>query len=207
MTPYRIHDMCAPLLAVGKRRDTIVPLYTQFSALWFAYPLFGNFACMNVLDIIKREHREVSALFDEAKKCDPGDKQIHDLAREIEQKLSTHLSIEERLFYSQLRDRAEEQDERVEMFEAYTEHAAARSLMEMLKSGRKPDEKFKAELQVLGENVAHHVKEEESTVFGIAREYLDKEELDEIGAAWEKAKARKKSVRGTTAAPKAKARR
>jgi hemerythrin-like domain-containing protein len=88
--------------------------------------------------------------------------------------------------------------------------------MEMLDSGRKPDEKFKAELQVLGENVAHHVKEEESTVFGIAREYLDKEELEAIGEAWEKAKARaqragtatrKKSVRGTTAASKTKARR
>ncbi len=162
---------------------------------------------MNVLDIIKQEHREVSALFDEAKKCDPGDTRIHELAREIEQKLSTHLSIEERLFYSQLRERAEKQDEQVDVFEAYTEHAAAKSLMEMLKSGRKPDEKFKAELQVLGENVAHHVKEEESTVFGIAREYLEQDELEEIGAAWEKAKARRKSIRGTTTASKAKARR
>ncbi|HTV92897.1 MAG TPA: hemerythrin domain-containing protein [Verrucomicrobiae bacterium] len=162
---------------------------------------------MNVLDIIKQEHREVSALFDQAKKCDPGDERIHELAREIEQKLSTHLSIEERLFYAQLRERAEKQDEQVDVFEAYTEHAGAKSLIEMLKSGRKPDEKFKAELQVLGENVAHHVKEEESTVFGIAREYLDQEELEEIGAAWEKAKARKQSIRGTTTAPKAKARR
>jgi hemerythrin superfamily protein len=73
---------------------------------------------MNVLDIIKQEHREVSALFDQAKKCDPGDDRIHELAREIEQKLSTHLSIEERLFYSELRARAEEQDEVVDMFEA-----------------------------------------------------------------------------------------
>lgn len=159
------------------------------------------------MDIIKQEHREVSALFDQAKKCDPGDERIHQLAREIEQKLSTHLSIEERLFYAQLRERAERQDEQVDVFEAYTEHAGAKSLIEMLKSGRKPDEKFKAELQVLGENVAHHVKEEESTVFGIAREYLDQEELEEIGAAWEKAKARKTSIRGTTAASKAKARR
>jgi hemerythrin-like domain-containing protein len=169
--------------------------------------MLGKLMSMNVLDIIKREHREVSGLFDAAKKCDPGDKRIHDLAGEIEQKLSMHLSIEERLFYAKLRDRAEEQDERVEMFEAYTEHAAARALMEMLNSGRKPDEKFKAELQVLGENVAHHVKEEESTVFGIAREYLEPEELEEIGEAWEKAKARKKSIRGTTAAPKPRARR
>lgn len=179
---------------------------------------------MNVLDTIKREHREVAALFHEAEKCDAGDERIFELAREIEKNLSTHLTIEERLFYSVLRDRAEEQDEQVDMFEAYTEHAVARTLMDMLSSGRKPDERFKAELQVLGESVQHHVKEEESKVFGVAREHLEREELDQIGDAWEKAKARalrstssngvkkstrKKSVRGTTPAskPKAKARR
>lgn len=177
---------------------------------------------MNVLDIIKREHREVAALFDEAKKCDAGDERIFELAREVEKNLSTHLTIEERLFYSVLRDKAEEEEEQVDVFEAYTEHAVARTLMEMLTSGRKPDERFKAELQVLGESVEHHVKEEESKVFAVAREHLEKEELDEIGEAWEKAKARalrsagvngakkstrKKSVRGITPPAKTKARR
>ena len=177
---------------------------------------------MNVLDIIKREHREVAALFDEAKKCDSGDDRIFELAREIEKNLSAHLTIEERLFYSVLRDKAEEQDEQVDVFEAYTEHAVARALMEMLTSGRKPDERFKAELQVLGESVKHHVKEEESKVFAVAREHVEKEELDQIGEAWEKAKARalrsagtngvkkptrKKSIRGTTPTRKTAARR
>jgi hemerythrin superfamily protein len=145
---------------------------------------------LDVLDIIKKEHREVSALFDEAKKCEPGDKRLDELTREIETKLSTHLAIEERLFYARLRDRAEEADERVDVFEAYTEHAAARSLMEMINSGRKPDERFKAELQVLGENVAHHVKEEESTVFGLARKLIERDEREELGEKWEAAKKR-----------------
>lgn len=145
---------------------------------------------MDVLDIIKQEHREVSALFDEAKKCEPGDDRLDELTREIETKLSTHLAIEERLFYAPLRDRAEEADQKVDVFEAYTEHAAARSLMEMINSGRKPDERFKAELQVLGENVEHHVKEEESTVFGLARKFIDRDEREEIGQKWEAAKKR-----------------
>lgn len=163
---------------------------------------------MNVLDIIKQEHREVGKLIDEAGKCEPGEERLYELAGEIEQKLSLHLAIEERLFYAKLRDRAEEQDEQVDVFEAYTEHAAARALMDMLSSGRKPDEKFKAELQVLGENVKHHVKEEESKVFDVARNYLEASELDEIGAAWEKAKARRtKAIRGTTPATRSKARR
>jgi hemerythrin superfamily protein len=177
---------------------------------------------VSVLDIIKQEHKQVGALIDEANKCEPGDEHLYELAQEIEKNLSLHLSIEERLFYAPLRERAEEQKEKVDVFEAYTEHAVAKALIEMLTSGRKPDERFKAELQVLGESVKHHVKEEESKVFAVAREYLDEEELDEIGEAWEKAKtratrggasgtrqpARKKAVRGTTrATSRAKARR
>jgi len=172
---------------------------------------------VSVLDIIKQEHREVGSLIDDANACEPGDERLHELAKEIEKRLSLHLSIEERLFYAPLRERAEEQDEQVDVFEAYTEHSVAKALVQMLASGRKPDERFKAELLVLGESVKHHVQEEESKVFSVARDYLDEDELDQIGEAWEKAKTRatretarpttRKAVRGTTAASKARARR
>ncbi len=145
---------------------------------------------MDILSIIKQEHRAVSAMLDEIKDCEPEDRRIDELATTIEQELSTHLAIEERLFYSQLRDRAEDDDERVEMFEAYTEHEVAKHLMELLKSGRERDEEFKAELLVLGESVKHHVQEEESKVFSIARELMDKDELDDLGEKWQKAKQR-----------------
>lgn len=145
---------------------------------------------MDILDIIKEEHRKVSALFEQAQKMEPEDDALHDLAQQIEQELTRHLDIEERLFYKELRARAEDSEELVDMFEAYTEHKAAKSLMELLRSGRKPDEQFKAELQVLGENVKHHVQEEESTVFTLARELMDEEEREERGEAWERAKRR-----------------
>lgn len=159
---------------------------------------------MDVLQIIKTEHREVAELIDQANECEPGDERLRELAKEIEQKLSLHLQIEERLFYSELRDRAEEDEERVDVFEGFTEHAVAKALMQMLQSGRKPDDKFKAELQVLGESVKHHVQEEESTIFSLAKEYLDDEEREEIGESWERSKARAQSrttakvTRGTT---------
>ncbi len=151
---------------------------------------------MDVLSIIKQEHREVGALLDEVTKCDAGDERLRELAAEIATKLSTHLAIEERLFYARLKAQAKGEEDKVDVFEAYTEHAGAKSLMEMLRSGRKPDEQFKAELQVLGENVKHHVKEEESKVFGIAREMLDQSELEAIGEAWERAKQRRPSTNG-----------
>src|SRR5581483_10789391 len=160
---------------------------------------------MDILSIIKSEHREVSALFDKAQKCEPGDDQLRELASKIEQKLTLHLSIEERLFYSTLRDRAQDDEEKVDVFEAYTEHEVAKHLMTMLKSGRRNNDRFKAELQVLGESVKHHVQEEESTVFGVAREVLDREELDELGKKWEAAKNRAlaKHTNGTASNGKA----
>ena len=162
---------------------------------------------MNVLEIIKQEHRDVGALIDATDKVEPDDERLRELAGLIAAKLTQHLAIEERLFYAKLKERAEDTDERVDVFEAYTEHAAARALMEMLNAKRQPDEKFKAELQVLGESVKHHVKEEETKVFAIARDYLTVEELEQIGEAWEKAKARKTSERGSTTSTRAKARR
>jgi len=153
---------------------------------------------VDVLSIIKQEHREVADLIDEANECEAGDERLRELAEEIAKKLAMHLTIEERIFYSQLKARAEDEEEKVDMFEAYTEHAAARSLMDMLKSGRKPDEQFKAEVQVLGENVKHHVEEEESKVWDIAREVLDQEELEQMGEAWGKTKQRAMSRNGSS---------
>jgi hemerythrin-like domain-containing protein len=132
----------------------------------------------------------VAQKFDEIQKCDVGDERVLVLAREIQKALSMHLAIEEKLFYDRIRASVEEDDERVDMFEAYTEHEGAKFLLEAIESQRKNDERFKAELQVLGEQVKHHVKEEESTVFALAREVFEDDDLERIGEEWERAKKR-----------------
>lgn len=145
---------------------------------------------MDVLDVIKDEHRQVARMLDRAQECDPGDKQLVAITREIEQALSSHVKIEERLFYSRLRDGVTEDEQLVDVYEAYTEHQVADHLLHLLKAGRKPDERFKAELQVLGESVKHHVQEEESTMFAIARKVIDPEERETLGEKWAKARER-----------------
>jgi hemerythrin-like domain-containing protein len=145
---------------------------------------------LDILDVIKKEHREAAAMLDQAQKCEPGDQKMVELAKRIEYALSTHVQIEERLFYSRLRKGAEEEEQLVDVYEAYTEHDVAAHLIALLKSGRKPDEKFKAEVQVLGESIKHHVKEEESTVFAIARKLLDEGERNDLGEKWARARQR-----------------
>jgi hemerythrin superfamily protein len=145
---------------------------------------------LDVLTLLKNDHKTVGGLLAQAKKCEPGDQQLPELAGEIERALTVHAAIEEKYFYPRLHERSEESDDVVDVFEAYTEHALIKELIALLKSGRQPDEQFKAELQVLAENVEHHVKEEESTIFSLAREMLDADELEELGAEMETAKNR-----------------
>jgi hemerythrin superfamily protein len=145
---------------------------------------------LDVLTLLKQDHRTVSALLEEATKCEPDDDRLDSLAEEIESALTVHAAIEEKYFYPALRDRAEEDEDAVDVFEAYTEHELVKTLIALLKSGRQPDEQFKAEVQVLAENVKHHVKEEESTIFKLAREVLDGDELEQLGKTMAAAKER-----------------
>lgn len=130
-------------------------------------------------------------MLEEAKKHKPGDRELTELARRIEDALTVHAALEEKLFYPELRDRAEEQEQRVDVFEAFTEHDLVKHLIALLTGRRRSEDEFKAQLQVLGENVRHHVQEEESTIFSIAKDLLDAEEREEIGQRWERAKSRR----------------
>ena len=151
---------------------------------------------VDVLSLLKKDHEAVSALLDEANACEPGDDRLGELADAIESALTVHASAEERLFYPELRDRAEDTEDTVDVFEAFTEHDVLKHLIAVLRSAKGPAEEFKAQVQVLSENVKHHVKEEESTIFALARELLDPEELEDIGERVEREKERLSSGAG-----------
>ena len=55
---------------------------------------------------------------DRAVKCDPEDDRLKSLAQEIEQALTVHAAIEEKFFYPVLRERSEESEDTVDVFEA-----------------------------------------------------------------------------------------
>lgn len=145
---------------------------------------------MDALTLLHQDHQAVSALLDEANDCEPGDGRLDSLAVEIERALTVHAAIEEKYFYPQLRKRSDETDEIVDVFEAYTEHALLKTLIALLEKKRQPDEQFKAELQVLGESAKHHVHEEESTIFSLAKELMDRDELETLGEKMAAAKER-----------------
>lgn len=145
---------------------------------------------MDVLSLLRTDHKNVADLIDAANDCEPGDKRLVELANDIAQALTVHATLEEKFFYPELRDRADDLEDRVDVFEAFAEHDVVEHLIRLLSSGPRRDEQFKAEVQVLGENVKHHVKEEESTIFRLARKLMDADELSDLGERMEAAKAR-----------------
>jgi len=135
----------------------------------------------DALSLLHHDHETVGAMIDEIPDCEPGDERLRELAQSITDALTVHAKVEEDLFYPELRDRSEDDEQLTDVFEAYTEHDVIKHLLALLKSEKGPDEKFKAELQVLGESVKHHVKEEESTIFKLARKFMSRDELEECG--------------------------
>ena len=137
---------------------------------------------MDALKLLKEDHKKVKMLFGEVEELgDRASAQRKKLFQKIDQELTVHSKIEETIFYPEFRRRAENSEEREEVLEAYEEHNIVKTLIGELENMDPKDETYKPKLSVLKEMVDHHVKEEESTMFKMAREIFDKEELDEIG--------------------------
>ena len=105
--------------------------------------------------------RKVEKLFKDYESA-KGDGRKEKLSRQICLELSVHTQIEEEIFYPACDGKVEEDL----LKEAYVEHDAAKLLMAEIEAGSgKSDDFFDAKVQVLSEEVEHHVKEEEDELF------------------------------------------
>jgi hypothetical protein len=119
----------------------------------------------DAIALLKADHAEVLKLFKEYEKLHkdeaPADERA-ELAQQICRMLEIHTTIEEEILYPAAREVLDEPDV---MDEAEIEHNSAKSLIAEIK-GMQPDEPmYDAKLKVLGEYIAHHVKEEHKQMF------------------------------------------
>ena len=144
---------------------------------------------MDAIKLLKEDHKKVKALFEEVEGLgERAATQRKNLFQKIDRELTLHAKIEETLFYPEFKKRAEDTEERDEVLEAYEEHGVVKAMIGELENLDPKDEKYKAKLTVLKELVMHHVKEEETELFKMAREMFEPEELDQIGERMVKAK-------------------
>ncbi len=132
---------------------------------------------MKATDLLKKQHREVKALFRQAKKADAdGRREILD---QIAENLEHHMHIEEDVFYPAVAELATKKTEEM-IPEAYEEHHVVQLVLAEFPNLDPEDERFEAKMTVLEELIQHHVDEEEGEMFKIA-EKLGAERLEELG--------------------------
>jgi hemerythrin superfamily protein len=132
---------------------------------------------MNILDMIKRDHKTVSFLFNRlAESPDLAAKKKSELFEVLKEELEVHSDLEESVFYPAIKEEAPDL-----IGEALKEHAVVADLLRELEAEPVNSPQWEDKLHDLAKQVEHHVQEEESEFFTRAREYMDVQELDELG--------------------------
>lgn len=115
----------------------------------------------DAIALLKEDHRTVEKLFKDFESA-KGDGRKEKLARQICLELSIHTKIEEEIFYPACDGKIEEDL----LKEALVEHDSAKLLVAEIEAGNgQTDDFFDAKVQVLSEQIEHHVEEEEKELF------------------------------------------
>lgn len=123
----------------------------------------------DAIDLLDAEHRAVKALFDDYRQLSDhkaGGAKRKALAETMCMLLTIHMRLEEEIFYPPVREAIRDDDL---LDEAEVEHAGAKELIGQILSMQPGDELYDAKVTVLGEYIAHHVKEERQQLFPKAR--------------------------------------
>ena len=126
-------------------------------------------AGQDAIALLTADHREVSEMFEQFEQLgDRATTSKEKLKDKICKALIAHTTIEEEIFYPAVRAaNVEEGEDMVD--EAIVEHAAAKDLIKQLQEMQPDDELYDAKVKVLGEQIEHHVKEEEKEMFPKAK--------------------------------------
>jgi hemerythrin superfamily protein len=121
-------------------------------------------AQMDAIAMLIADHKKVQKAFKDFEKLgERGSKR--DKARIVQQTcadLTNHTKIEEEIFYPAVRKAIRDG---ALMDEATVEHAGAKNLIAQLTSMQPGDDLYDAKFTVLGENVNHHIREEQNEMF------------------------------------------
>lgn len=122
----------------------------------------------DAIAMLTAEHKEVKAMFEQYGQLgDRARATKKKLADQICNALTLHAAIEEEIFYPALR--AASKDAADLLDEALVEHAGAKDLIAQLQEMDPEDDLYDAKVKVLGEQIDHHVGEEEGDMFPKAK--------------------------------------
>ncbi len=142
----------------------------------------------DILKTLKEEHDALRALFEQIK--DTTDRAVKgrvDLLEQIEDSLIPHAKWEEQVFYPAFKERADREGLQTHAEALAEHHAVENSVIPEVHQAEPGTPEFAGRVKVFGEFIDHHAKEEEKTMFKMAREMFSAEErahMDEEYESW-----------------------
>jgi iron-sulfur cluster repair protein YtfE (RIC family) len=152
---------------------------------------------MNAIELLKEDHEKVDALFQKVKATQE-DSEKQQLFQQIKQELEVHTQIEETIFYPYLMENGDEELQDITK-EGIEEHHQVKVFLREIENLSDESEKLDPKLQVMMEDVEHHVQEEEGEMFKMCEEQFDEATLEELGSQLE---AEKRTYKGKASSAK-----
>lgn len=145
---------------------------------------------MDILEILKAEHRQVDSLWKEAQNETVEQKTLQ-LYQKIKNELQSHMETEQAVFYSKFLKYPEFQDI---IDESFKEHKKADDLLhEVDELARKSEfDRLDDRFDTLMKLIEHHVQTEETKLFPMVRKVMRSNERVEYGRHYMAAKEEKK---------------
>jgi hemerythrin superfamily protein len=141
---------------------------------------------MDALKLLKTDHDKVKKLLAELEETtERGVKTREQLFATIKGELTVHETIEEEIFYPELKTHPRAKEI---VLEGYEEHNVVDTLMSELEETAVDDETWGPKAKVMKENIEHHIEEEEGDMFAAARKVFEESELEDLGARMERRK-------------------
>jgi hemerythrin superfamily protein len=139
----------------------------------------------DAIAMLMADHKKVKKLFSDFDKLkdDGSDEDKSAIVKRICNELKIHTELEEQIFYPAVRNAIEDSDM---MDEALVEHAGAKDLIAQLEGANPDDDLYDAKVTVLGEQINHHVREEEGEMFPKAKKA--KVDTEALGSTMSKRK-------------------
>jgi hemerythrin superfamily protein len=139
----------------------------------------------DAIALLMADHKKVKKLFSDFDKLkeEGSDEDKAAIVDQICSELKIHTELEEEIFYPAVRKAIDDSDL---MDEALVEHGGAKDLIGQLEDASPEDDLYDATVTVLGEQIDHHVKEEEGDMFPKAKKA--KVDTEALGATMLKRK-------------------
>jgi iron-sulfur cluster repair protein YtfE (RIC family) len=138
----------------------------------------------SITDHIKKEHRKTDQEIAELEKRVRGRRndELEPVFVPMKQELLGHMAAEEKLLYPPL-----EKEMRQKIADARKEHEEIRKHLDHLTSGgTMPEAEWMRHLQMMKQEITHHVQEEEREILPAAERMFDRQKLMELSQEFER---------------------